>query len=55
MHNIFEVSKVKLAAGSRKLPEKFFELPSRKYQKLPAHEEVLAFLKFSEKFLHFLK
>ena len=47
MHDIFEVSKVRLRAGSRKLPERFFELPSRKYQKLSAHEEVLEFLKLS--------
>ena len=47
MHDIFEVSEVKTRAGNRKLPERFSGLPSRKYQKLPADEEVLELLKLS--------
>ena len=45
MHDIFEVSEVKLRAGSRKLPERCADLPSRKCQKLLDKEEVLEFLK----------
>ena len=47
MHDICEVSEVKIRAGSRKFPERFSDLSSRKYQKLPAHEEVLELLKLS--------
>ena len=47
MHDIFGVSEDKISAGSRKLPERFSKLPSRKYQKLPAHEEVVELLKLS--------
>ena len=47
MHDIFGVSEVKISAESRKLPEKFSDLPSRKYKKLPAHEEVVELLKLS--------
>ena len=45
MHDIFKVSEVKIRAASQKLSERFSDLPSRKYQKLPAHEEVLELLK----------
>ena len=47
MHDIFGVSEVKISAGSRKLPERFSDLPSRKYQKFPAHEEIVELLKLS--------
>ena len=47
MHDIFGVSEVKISAGSRKLPERFSDLPSRKYQKLPAYEEVVELLKLT--------
>ena len=42
-----KVSEVKIRAGSQKLPEWFSDLPSKKSQQLPSHEEVVELLKLS--------
>lgn len=51
---LYYQKEVKIKAGNRKLPERFSEFHTRKYQKLLPQEEILKILKSAYNFLHFL-